>query len=201
MPTFSILTKNTKFVFVSQHDVVITNLHQIKSSLTMIQIENINTPCLQTLTTTSSSSWMNGPHALSPPSTPRKRLRTHPGSLLMDNLEKLSAPSLVGGGCSPSSKSVMSGFRPAPSCSNPASQLLFNNALQRMQQNGPPLFKKLKEQRDETTSSPRTPSSPTTRFQGLSLSSEHEKVLTGSPRVSLARQPPERSHSGIARSA
>ena len=164
----------------------------------MIQIENINTPCLQTPTT--SSSWMNGPHALSPPSTPRKRLRTHPGSLLMDNLEKLSAPSLVGGGSPP--KSVMSGFRPAPSCSNPASQVLFNNALQRMQQGGPPLFKKFKEQRDETTSSPRTPSSSTTRrFQGLSISSEHDKVLTGSPRVSLARQPPERSHSGIARSA
>ena len=163
----------------------------------MIQIENINTPCLQTPTT--SSSWMNGPHALSPPSTPRKRLRTHPGSLLMDNLEKLSAPSLVGGGCSPT-KNVMS-FRPSTSCSNPASQLLFNNALQRMQQGGPPRFKKLKEQRDETTSSPRTPSTTTRRFQGLSLSSEHEKTLTGSPRVSLARQPPERSHSGIARSA
>ena len=161
----------------------------------MIHIESVNTPCLQT---PKSSPWIDGPHALSPPTAPRGRVRAHPGGLdcrLMDNLEKLSAPSLPFG--SSPTRPVMS-FRPAPSFSNkPRSQVMFNDALQRMRQGT--ALQRLKEQRDETAGQAREHST-TNRMREVGLS-EVEKPLTGSPRVFLSRQQPTRSNSGIARSA
>ena len=155
--------------------------------VTMIQVESINTtPFMQN----STSSWMNGPHVLSPPAAPRGRVRTLPVGL-MDNLEKLSAPSLSFG---PPSKRL----RPSPTFNKPKSQELFNDALKRMRQGA--ALRKLQEQRDETA---RREELATTRMQELGLSSpqQNEKNFTGSPRVALGRRPPARSNSGVARSA